>query len=139
MALKAITRILDFAVTPLSDTVRKLIAEHVDSLEKLEALASILRTRGCGAPKVSGAYPIIVDFDLALGALVTSGLLCVEAGAYHVCEPHRSAVAALLAVYETERSSVLSHLSHQAIGRVRRSIPEAFSGTRGRGGRNDDR
>ncbi|NUO50736.1 MAG: hypothetical protein HOV80_17940 [Polyangiaceae bacterium] len=128
-------------MTPLSDTVRKLIAEHVDSLEKLEALVSIFRTSASsGAPKVSGSYPIVVGFDEALAALVTSGLLAVEAGSYRVREPHRGTVASLLALYEAERSAVLSHLSRQAIGRVRRSIPDAFSGTRGGRGRgNDDR
>ncbi|NUO52903.1 MAG: hypothetical protein HOV80_29000 [Polyangiaceae bacterium] len=126
-------------MTPLSDAIRKLIAEHVDSLEKLEALVSIFRTGvSGGAPKASGAYPIVIGFDDALGALVTSGLLAHEAGSYRVREPHRGAVAALLASYEAERSAVLSHLSHQAIGRVRRSIPEAFSGTRGGRGRSGD-
>jgi hypothetical protein len=140
LALKAIARILDSAVTPLSDAVRKLIAEHVDSLDKLEALVSIFRTEASGgAPKVSGAYPIVIGFEEALGLLVTSGVLTIDRGSYCVREPHRPAVAALLALYEAERSAVLSHLSHQAIGRVRRSIPEAFSGTRGgRGRRNDD-
>jgi hypothetical protein len=126
-------------VTPLTDAVRKLIAEHVDSLEKLDALVAIFRTRTRGlAPKASGAYPVVVDFDHAVGALVTSGVLVIDGDGYRVGEPHRAAVDALLAAYEAERSAVLSHLSHQAIGRVRRSIPEAFSGTRGRGPRNDE-
>jgi hypothetical protein len=125
-------------VTPLADSVRKLIAEHVDTLEKLDALVEIFRTRTATSPKTSGSYPIAVGFNEAVTALVASGVLAFDGDGYSVGERHQPAVDALLAAYETERSAVLSHLSHQAIGRVRRAIPEAFAGTRGRGRRNGD-
>lgn len=121
----------------LSEAVRRLIAEHVDTLEKLEVLALICRTNS-SSPRASGSYPRLSGSQDAVRELVSSGVLIEATRGYKVSDAHRIAVDALLTLYEDDPSSLFVHLTQQAIGRIRRSMTDAFDRPRrARGDRND--
>jgi hypothetical protein len=111
----------------MSDEVRRLLIEHVDSWDKLQVVLRFVTAPGERRSAADVAQQLDVGMDAAraiLEGLEASALVRRADGAAYVYDPApavRIVVAALAELYATDAAEVLQLISTRAIERVRGS------------------
>jgi hypothetical protein len=125
----------------LPATLRKLLEQTINSLEKLEIVVALAGRRSpLTQPQLETELPFPRgELHLALQELLGAGVVEVHAGAYQLVAERAAEVAELVAKYDTDRVLVLGELSTIAMDRIRgmaaRTFADAFVLRKKRGDR----
>ncbi len=108
---------------PDTQAVKRLIAEIIDSFEKLEIVVHVQRAGFRTAPpaEIAKAISMAVDeVETCMHALKREGVLDATG-------PWRSAVDALVQMYDDDRIEVLNLMTRTALERVRKEAARVFA------------
>jgi len=108
---------------PDTEAVSKLLAEVVDSFEKLEILVQVVRA--------GSAIAAPADIAASVGMKVDDVEKCVKylrnEGVFDPSGPWAPAVASLLQMYDADRIQLLNMLTKTALERVRKQAARVFA------------
>lgn len=108
---------------PDTQAAKRLIAEHIDSFEKLEIIVHVQRAGFQVKPAAEIAKAIAVpldEVDKCIQVLLREGVLDANG-------PWRSAVDALVQMYDDDRIEVLNQMTRAAMDRVRKEAARVFA------------
>jgi hypothetical protein len=113
----------------LPETVRKLLEQRINSIEKLEIVSTL------GPPgstltllQLEGALPIARgELQQAVAELTSDGIVVTSAGSYQIAAGYAAEVEDLMTRYHEDRVVVLSTLTAIAMDRIRGMAARTFA------------
>lgn len=107
----------------VTEPVRELFREVVDSFEKLEIVVHVVRAGSA----IAAPADIARDVGLPLDEVETCVRALRNAGVFDPSGPWAPAVATLLEMYDADRIAVLNLLTKTVLERVRKQAARVFA------------